>query len=170
MSHQSQLDFVSSVKSMFPYSFRDARVLEVGSLNINGSVRQFFTNCDYVGVDLSSGKGVDLVGAAHTLDLGKFDTTISCECFEHDKHWKETFKKMYDSAKCLVVFTCATTGRPEHGTTATNPADSPFTTDYYMNLTEEDFRKEFNLDEMFSKYEFSECKAPQDLYFWGLKK
>lgn len=172
MSHQSQLDFVSSVKDMFPYSFRDAKVLEIGSLNINGSVRVFFDNCDYTGIDLSQGKDVDIVGRIHLLPLmpNSYDTVISCECFEHDKDWKETFAQMYNIAKCLVVFSCATTGRPEHGTIATNPADSPFTNDYYKNLTEEDFRKEFDFDSMFSKYQFSECKRPEDLYFWGLKK
>ena len=170
MSHQSQLDFVKSVKDTFPYSFRDCKVLEIGSLDINGSVRQFFDNCDYVGIDLFPGKGVDIVGAAHTLELDKYDTVISCECFDHDNHWKETFRKMYYSAKCLVIFSCATTGRQEHGTTATSPADSPFTNDYYKNLTEQDFREEFDFDDMFSKYQFSVNQRPEDLYFWGLKK
>ena len=172
MSHQSQLDFVKSVKDMFPYSFKEASVLEVGSLNINGSVRQFFINCNYVGVDISQGNGVDIVGYVHMLPLAEdsFDTVISCECFEHDKHWKETFKKMWEVAKGLVIFSCATTGRPEHGTTATSPADSPFTNDYYKNLTEQDFKEAFDLDSMFSKYQFSVNQRPEDLYFWGLKK
>jgi hypothetical protein len=171
MSHQSQLDFVKSVKDIFPYSFKDVKVLEVGSLNINGSVRQFFENCDYVGVDLAEGKDVDLVGHIHMLPLAEnsFDTVISCECFEHDKHWKETFQTMYNVSRGLVIFSCATTGRQEHGTTATSPADSPFTNDYYKNLTEQDFRESFYLNDMFSKYEFSVNQRPEDLYFWGLK-
>ena len=172
MSHQSQLDFVKSVKNMFPYSFKDAKVLEAGSLDINGSVRQFFTNCDYVGVDLAEGKGVDLVGLFHMLPFfpNSFDTVISCECLEHDRYWRNTFMQMWEVAKGLVIFSCATTGRPEHGTTATSPADSPFTNDYYKNLTEQDFREAFYLNDMFSKYEFSVNQRPEDLYFWGLKK
>ena len=172
MSHQSQLDFVKSVKDMFPYSFKDAKVLEVGSLDINGSVRQFFNKCDYVGVDLAEGNGVDLIGRIHLLPMtdNSFDTVISCECFEHDKHWKETFETMWRIARGLVIFSCATTGRPEHGTTATSPADSPFTNDYYRNLTEQDFKETFELDSMFSKYYFGVNQRPEDLYFWGLKK
>jgi hypothetical protein len=172
MSHQSQLDFVKSVKDMFPYSFKDAKVMEIGSLNINGTVRVFFEQCDYTGVDLSQGKDVDIVGRIHMLPLmsNSFDTVISCECFEHDKHWKETFAQMYNIARGLVIFSCATTGRPEHGTTRTSPADSPFTNDYYRNLTEKDFREEFDFDAIFSKYQFSTCGRPEDLYFWGLKK
>jgi hypothetical protein len=172
MSHQSQLNFVHSVKDIFPYFFKNKKVLEVGSLDINGTVRIFFNNCDYVGVDLAEGNGVDLVGRIHMLPLidNSFDTVISCECFEHDKHWKETFETMWRIAKGLVIFSCATTGRPEHGTTATSPADSPFTNDYYKNLTEEDFREAFYLNDMFSKYEFKVNQRPEDLYFWGLKK
>jgi SAM-dependent methyltransferase len=174
MSHQSQLDFVKSVRDMFPYSFKEATVLEVGSLNINGSVRQFFINCDYVGVDLAEGNGVDIVGSVHTLPLAEnsFDTVISCECFEHDKYWVRSFKKMYDLTKPggIVIFSCATTGRPEHGTTRTSPADAPFTNDYYRNLTAEDFEGAFDLKDMFSEYEFSTNQWPADLYFYGVKK
>ena len=161
---------------MFPYSFKDAKVLEVGSLNINGSVRQFFENCDYVGVDLAEGKDVDLVGQFHLLSIANnsFDTVISCECFEHDKHWKETFETMWRIARGLVIFSCATTGRPEHGTRRTTPQDSPFTSeienDYYMNLTEQDIRKEIDMENYFSEHEFIARETwPQDLYFWGIK-
>ena len=52
MSHQSQLDFVRSLTNRFPIYFAGQRVLEVGSLDINGSIRQFFSGCEYIGVDL----------------------------------------------------------------------------------------------------------------------
>jgi hypothetical protein len=66
---------------------------------------------------------------------------------------------------------CATTGRAEHGTKATSPEDAPLVEwDYYKNLTEEDFRKAFELDRMFSEYEFSTNEQTHDLYFYGIKK
>jgi hypothetical protein len=64
----------------------------------------------------------------------------------------------------LVFFTCATTGRPEHGTRRTTPGDAPYCTDYYKNLVAEDFS---NLVEDFKHYEFSTYK--QDLRFYGIK-
>jgi hypothetical protein len=74
----------------------------------------------------------------------------------------------------LVVMTCATTGRPEHGTSRTTPNDSPLTTnigwDYYKNLTEEDFRNKLDIDNMFSTYKFEVESANKDLYFYGFKK
>ena len=59
MSHQSQLDFVRSLTVRFPIYFAGQKVLEIGSLDINGSIRQFFSGCEYIGVDLGEGNGVD---------------------------------------------------------------------------------------------------------------
>ena len=47
----------------------------------------------------------------------------------------------------LFTFTCASTGRPEHGTRRSGPQDAPLLMeqgdwgDYYKNLTEEDIRE-----------------------------
>jgi cyclopropane fatty-acyl-phospholipid synthase-like methyltransferase len=50
-----------------------------------------------------------------------FDTIISSECFEHDPEYKESFIKIYNMLKPdgLFCFTCASTGRNEHGTRRT---------------------------------------------------
>jgi hypothetical protein len=66
--------------------------------------------------------------------------------------------------------TCATTGRDKHGTTRTSPKDSPFTTDYYMNITEEDFRQAVDVEKEFSMFAFETRQNPCDLYFYGIKK
>jgi hypothetical protein len=120
MAHQQQFDFVKSVRDKFSESFNKAKVLEVGSLDINGSVRQFFTDCNYLGIDVGEGNGVDLVCQGQEMQAPKdtFDTVISCECFEHNPYWIATFENMHRMAKKLVVMSCATTGRPEHGTKA----------------------------------------------------
>jgi hypothetical protein len=61
MAHQQQFDFIQLLKTKYPSHFANAKVLEVGSLNINGSIRQFFTDCDYLGIDVGPGLDVDLV-------------------------------------------------------------------------------------------------------------
>jgi len=96
MAHQGQRDFVRLVSTELQSFFRDARVLEVGSLNINGSVRDFFSNCSYVGIDIAPGKDVDVVcqGQEYAAADGSFDQVISCEAMEHNPHWKETFDNM----------------------------------------------------------------------------
>lgn len=170
MSHQAQMDFVAGLKQRFPEYFRKGRVLEVGSLDINGSVRKFFEDCDYTGVDLGEGKGVDLVARGEELDYfdGNFTVCLSCECFEHNPEWAATLRNMIRMSSNLVFFSCATTGRPEHGTRRTSPQDAPFCGDYYMNLTEEDVRRECDLS-AFKQYDFSVNEHAHDLYFWGIK-
>ena len=171
MSHQSQINFVAGLKQLFPQYFSNKKVLEVGSLDINGSIRGFFEHCDYLGVDLGAGKGVDLIAYGEDLDFPDnwFDVVASCECFEHNEKWEETFNNMIRMASGLVFFSCATTGRPEHGTRHTSPEDAPFCGDYYRNLTAEDFLEKVNFDK-FEKFEFSTNDNPADLYFWGLCK
>ena len=171
MSHQSQLDFVASLKLKYPEYFYGKKVLEIGSLDINGSIRQFFTDCDYVGVDIGPGAGVDVVARGEDLvyPSSYFDVVASCECFEHNPEWLKTFENMVRMARGLVFFTCATIGRPEHGTTRTSPADAPYCGDYYRNLVAEDFINSPFLAK-FEKYQFSSNASPADLYFYGICK
>ena len=169
MSHPWQLSFVSGIRDAHPKYFYDSKVLEVGSLDINGTIRVFFDHCEYTGVDLGEGPGVDLVAKGEELDFpdNTFDTTASCECFEHNENWDLTFLNMVRMTKPggLIFFTCATTGRPEHGTKRTTPGDAPFCGDYYKNLVAEDFK---DLLDDIENYEFSTYR--QDLRFYGFKK
>jgi hypothetical protein len=174
MAHPEQRKFFESINIKFPELFRNSKVLEVGSLDINGTVRDFFTDCDYTGVDLSEGPGVDVVGQGQELTYPDnfFDFSVSAECFEHNPFWAETFINMHRMSKSFVAFTCATEGRAEHGTTRTSPSDSPFTLewDYYKNLTEDDFLDNVSIDlgMMFQNYKFTTNPYSHDLYFWGV--
>lgn len=170
LSHPAQMAFVASLKAQFPDYFIRKEVLEVGSLNINGSIREFFEQCTYVGVDLGKGKDVDVVARGEDLAYPdeSFDVVASCECFEHNPEWVATLKNMIRMCSDLVFFSCATTGRAEHGTRRSNPHDAPFCGDYYRNLTEEDVRQEINLS-VFKEYQFLTNDTAKDLYFWGLK-
>lgn len=147
----------------------------MGSLNINGTIRDFFVSPKfYIGVDLEHGPGVDLVAEAQKVNLpdNLFDVAVSSECFEHNPYWLETFLNMYRLAREFVVFTCASEGRPEHGTTRSSVSDSPFTAtkwDYYRNLSALDFESKLNLSSMFSQHQFICNSNSHDLYFWGIK-
>src|SRR5687768_8155525 len=96
MAHEAQAEFFERVKADFPDMFRWKNVLEVGSLNINGTVRVLFNNCNYLGVDLNYGPGVDMPVQGQDLEFpdDSFDVAISAECFEHNPYWKETFANM----------------------------------------------------------------------------
>jgi SAM-dependent methyltransferase len=177
MAHPQQAEFFGSVRQRYPASFDQVRVLEVGSLDINGSVRELFSGCVYTGVDLQPGPGVDLACPGHLLELptASFDTVISAECFEHNPFWRETFANMMRLCRPggLVLVSCASTGRKEHGTTRTNPDASPFTVqarwDYYRNLTPRLLTQGIHLDGWVSHWGCWVNHISRDLYFVGLR-
>ena len=166
------------------HGIENVKVIEIGSLDINGTIRQHFANCEYVGVDVGQGPNVDLVCEGQSVDHpdNTYDVSGSCNCFEHNPHWVETFRNMWRMTKVggLVFVSVPTTGCPEHGTHENKPGDSPLTIDigwnYYKNLTEADYRENFNLEDMFSEYQFSEfhqengADVTHDIYFYGFKK
>ena len=178
MAHPEQAEFFSSVRAHYPASFDGARVLEVGSLDINGSVRELFADCRYTGVDLQLGPGVDLACQGQLLEFpsGHFDTTISAECLEHNPFWRETVANMLRMTRPggLVLISCATTGRFEHGTARTNPDASPFTSaekwEYYQNLTLADIEASLNLAGWLSDWHGWVNFVSRDLYFVGLRR
>ena len=51
MAHESQFQFFFAVAKCFPDEF-SGRTLEIGSEDINGSLRRLFKSSEYVGVDL----------------------------------------------------------------------------------------------------------------------
>lgn len=177
MAHKEQNTFFAQLKQLYPKYFSDKKVCEIGSLDINGSVRHFFDGCDYLGVDIGEGPGVDRVVQGQLLDCpsSHFDTMVSAECFEHNPFWVETFTNMLRMTRPggLVAFSCASTGRPEHGTANTSPNLSPLTYaqgwNYYRNLDAEDFMSTFNLEGWFDYFHFLYCPRMFDLYFYGFR-
>jgi SAM-dependent methyltransferase len=177
MAHVQQNEYMSTVRSLFPSYFANGRVLEIGSMDLNGTVRSFFSGCDYVGLDVAPGPCVDVVCGGHDYDgaSATFDVVLSCEAMEHNPHWEQTFSNMIRLCRPggMVLFTCATDGRPEHGTKKSTPecslASQSIGWDYYRNLKASDFSRSSNLDRIFSIYGFFCNYEHSDLYFLGLK-
>jgi hypothetical protein len=181
MAHEQQKNFFKRVKDKYPRYFTDVKVLDIGSLDINGSIRDLFDYpFYYVGLDLAEGKNVDVICPGHLYDSGfEFDVVSSGECFEHDMYYARTIQNMIRLLKCggLMVFTCASTGRHEHGTLRTTPDNAPFLSNisekwgnYYKNLTEDDIRSVIDVNNIFSDFGFEYEPVTCDLYFWGIKK
>ena len=179
--HPESRDFTLFVKSILCNFFINKRVLDVGSGDINGNNRFLFENCEYHGNDVTQAPNVTIVSKTKDLPFenNTFDTIISTECFEHDPEYKESFIKIYDMLKPdgLFFFTCASTGRPEHGTRRTSRACSygtlanlPDMSDYYKNLTETDINDVLNLNELFNVWDTYYDSNHKDLFFVGIKK
>jgi SAM-dependent methyltransferase len=173
MAHKEQIQFCKWVRSKHPDLFVRTNIIDVGSHDINGNNRQFFSKpCSYVGVDIYPGKNVTIVGKAHeVLPIPALtpDVIISTEMLEHDKYWDSSLQAMYDALRPggILVITCAGIGRPEHGTHDSNGWCSPGTLDYYQNLSNEMFGRILKPD-MFTEYYLSQTPV-FDLNFYGIK-
>jgi SAM-dependent methyltransferase len=178
--HTQARDFTMFIKQILKEYFVNKKVLDVGSGDINGNNRFLFENCEYNGNDVIEANNVTIVSKTKDLPFldNTFDTIISTECFEHDPEYKESLNKIYKMLKPngLFLFTCASTGRAEHGTRRTSVNDSYGTIgkledmhDYYKNLTEVDLNDVLNLNNLFSVWNTYYNSESNDLYFVGIK-
>lgn len=84
--HDSVLAFVKRCVEKYPL---DGAIVEIGSLDVNGSVRDLIPSTSYIGIDFQAGPGVDVVVSTEDVDfylqhLNEFDVAISTEALEHD--------------------------------------------------------------------------------------
>lgn len=77
------------------YCSKDYRVLEVGSQNVNGALRDHAINpSNYLGVDFSHGKGVDIVlddAYKYPFQENTFDIVVTSSCLEHSEFFWLTY-------------------------------------------------------------------------------
>lgn len=95
--HQSVMDFV--LENMNRYGWHDVeRILEVGSYNVNGTVRHDFAPEEYIGIDIAEGPCVDIVMSSHRLQRrfgwDAFDLVLCLEMLEHDRAPWTTVREM----------------------------------------------------------------------------
>ena len=185
MAHIEQKAFCESVKTQFPDFFKNKRVLDIGSLDINGANKELFEDSDYIGIDVGEGNNVDVPSIGHLYDApdNYFDVIISTETFEHDMFYEKTIGNIIRMLKPggLFLFTCAAPGRPEHGTRRSGSEfDAPLLSeisddwaDYYKNLIPDDFHSIPLFNKTFPDGYFeiksTEIAIPSDLYFYGFK-
>ncbi len=181
--HDEARNFTLYVKEKFPEYFENYKfVLDVGSADINGNNMHLFSNCIYISNDVVPARNVTIVSETGKLPFtdASFDVIVSTECFEHDMNYKESFQKIVKMLKPggLFLFTCATTGRAEHGTLRTSPSESmttrydsvPDWANYYKNITEDDVIDALGDMNSFQSFAFYTNPKSFDLYFWGIKR
>lgn len=86
------------------------KVLEVGSLDVNGNVKEYVTFKNYIGTDMREGRNVEIVINGHNLtdkfEKESFDLVICFDTFEHDdKFWLtlEQMKKVLKTGGYLII-------------------------------------------------------------------
>jgi hypothetical protein len=120
--HKPAMDWLKQIRNDHYF---EAPVLEIGSIDINGSPRELWGNLKpYVGVDIVAGKNVDYVVDIREFDqfppddyylTKNFHTIICTEVLEHvdpESIINAMWKFMHDTTK--VVITCAGLNRAIH--------------------------------------------------------
>lgn len=174
MAHEQQMNYVKGLLGDGGCNgrMRNKAVLELGSYNVNGAVRDLF-GCDpfvdaprrYVGVDWRDGPGVDHVSLFHDIPwVEEFDVLLSCNAFEHDPHWRRSIGAGMRALKPggEIIFCAAGPGYPTHELPAA-PA-----IDYYQNIDPEEFRK--HLSGCGADGAMTIFTCPPDVAFHGFKR
>lgn len=76
---------------------KNSKMIEFGSYNINGSIKDIFTeHSEYLGIDWRPQEGyVDIVSLAHELSIDhKFNVVLSASMLEHDPYWDKSLSNM----------------------------------------------------------------------------
>jgi SAM-dependent methyltransferase len=120
---------------------RGGNVLEIGSLNVNGSVREYVESLgpkSYTGIDLQAGPGVDLVmpvnDCINRFGCYQFDVVLCLCTLEHIEDWREAVRQMTTVLRLRgkLVFAAPAPGFPYH----------PYPKDYWR-FTEYDIMHAF---------------------------
>lgn len=120
---------------------RYARVVEVGSRDINGSIRSLVDAQVYVGVDLEDGPGVDVVGDCRFWSPPWQASLVICaETLEHAPEPREVVDACisYLRPGGRLVVTCAGPGREPHSGHDGGPVDPD---EWYQNIDPADLEK-----------------------------
>lgn len=111
--------WLGHLRGRYKEYFNKAKVLEIGSYNVNGTARDFFVDCEYVGVDRDEGPGVDVVSQATETEFEPlyFDTLICLSVFEHDFEWASGFEHALQWVRKhgLIIVSWGAEGNLPHG-------------------------------------------------------
>ena len=131
-----------------------AAVVEIGSRNINGSVRPYFRHAGlYLGVDNQVGPEVDIEadGATWDGDGRQYDCVVCCEVLEHAADPRAMCANIarLTAPGGLVILTAASPKRAPHSAVDGGPLRDG---EQYQGVTEDDLREWFGVGVTLSIY------------------
>lgn len=105
------------------FEIEGKRVLEVGSRDVNGSLRPFIENfkpAEYIGVDIIEGKKVDRIcdvyDIVETFGKESMDFVLSTEMLEHVEDWRKVISNLKGVLRVegAMLLTTRSIGFPLH--------------------------------------------------------
>jgi SAM-dependent methyltransferase len=134
--HAEALRFAARAIADLP-SVQDSHVLEIGSRDLNGSIRPWLaTAASYTGIDRQAGQGVDVVADGATyVPVEAPDLVVCMETLEHAEQADAIVR---NAAAILrkpggrVLITCATEPRAPHSAIDGGPLR---TGEFYRNVS-----------------------------------
>jgi SAM-dependent methyltransferase len=135
--HAEAYAFVSRASANLP----QGPVLEIGSLNINGTIRGLFDGRPYLGIDAVPGPGVDRVanGATYQPELMPL-VVVCCEVLEHTPEAEAICRNAYRALAPggTFIVTAAGVGRPPHSAVDGGQLRQG---EFYCNVTAEELER-----------------------------
>ena len=112
---QDVLQFIDRICKENP-ALRTGKTLEIGSMNVNGSVSHHFS--DYTGLDMRPGPNVDIVSNGHDIPFPNehFDLVLTLETLEHDNRFWVTLLEIWRILKPggMAIITVPNIGFQRH--------------------------------------------------------
>lgn len=122
----------------------EIEIIEIGSRDINGSIRCHFPAAIWTGIDLIPGPSVDIVcDACEFSPVNPVDAVVCCEVFEHCSYWSEILQAAESWLKPggKILISCAGPGRDEHSAI---DGGELRTGEHYANITADRLAEELH--------------------------
>lgn len=119
-------------------------VIEIGSRDINGTIRAHFPAAQWTGLDLHPGPCVDVVGDALEFDTASLvDLVICCEVLEHSNRWPFLLHRASHWLKPggRIIITCAAPGRDPH---SASDGGELHPDEHYGNISQDELAEELH--------------------------
>ena len=133
--HAEAFNFVA--RAARDITARQLKIVELGSRDVNGSVRPLFAGHDYTGLDIAPGDGVDVVAdGAEWGETATYDLGLCLEVLEHAPNAGAIVANLRRIVRPggMLIITAATEPRPPHSGTDGGPLPEG---EYYCNIAPE---------------------------------
>lgn len=156
--HREAYEYVKGITSQIE---PPETVIEIGSYDVNGSVRDLFPDAEYTGIDVRPGRGVDVVADGATYKHpAPVQAVVCCEALEHAENADAVMRNAYKllDSTGIFIMTAAGPTRGAHGNDGGHVGN-----EFYRNIDRETLTGWLE-DAGFTDYYIDEDTRAGDIY------